>query len=278
MTLDPAIKGFVYDPVSLDYQDRETMLYALAVGAGTREDQLSLVYEESLQALPTLLVALPFSIFDQLEDGLGVRTEDALHGEQRLTLHRPVPPAGHLVARGHVERLWDKGQHAIIDTEVEVEVDGTLIATATYASFVRGAGGFGGERGSGLAAPEVTGAPDATAVHQTLAQQALLYRLTGDRNPLHADPAFALRAGQQRPILHGLCTYGTATRMVMDLVADGDPARVREANARFTSVVYPGDLLAVELWRLARDRAYARVTVPERGVTVIDPLLVTLTG
>jgi acyl dehydratase len=213
-----------------------------------------------------------------MEDELGVDLATVLHGEQRLQLHRPVPPAGELDIRAHVSKLWDKGSGAIIDTTAEVSVDGEPVATAVYSSFVRGGGGFGGERGSGLAAPAHDGPPDAVVVEATLPQQAQLYRLNGDTNPLHVDPEFARRAGFERPILHGLCTYGFATRMALPVVADGEPSNIIAVNARFTGVVYPGEALTVELWRTGTERAYGRVSVAARHSVVIDPLEISTTA
>ena len=265
--IDPAIEGIEYDPITREYGERDAILYALAVGA----TELEHVYERDLQVLPTFPVVLPFEALMQMEDKLGIPLEAVLHGEQRLQLHRPIPPRGRAVSRARVERVWDKGAGAVVDTIAEVEVDGELVATATYASFVRGGGGFGGERGSGLKPPGADGAPDATITQRTLDSQAQLYRLCGDSNPLHIDPAFAQRAGFDQPILHGLCTYGFAVRMAMGAIG-----RVAAADARFTGVVFPGDELAVEVWRVDAGSAYARVLVPARDAVVIDPLLLTL--
>jgi acyl dehydratase len=274
MTIDPGIEGIEYAPISRPYDARDTILYALAVGAGARDDELDLVYERSLRALPTFVVAPPFAALMQMEDRLGIDLATVLHGEQRLQLHRPVPASGHVDIRAHVSKVWDKGAGAVIDTTAEIAVDGEPVATTTYASFVRGGGGFGGERGAGLEAPAVDRPPDATATETTLDRQAQIYRLCGDTNPLHVDPAFARSAGFDRPILHGLCTYGFAVRMAMHLVGRD----VAGADARFTGVVFPGDTLAVELWRMDPLHAYLRVRVPERDAVVIDPLWLTLAG
>jgi acyl dehydratase len=272
--IDPRIEGVEYPPISRPYDERDTILYALAVGAGARADELDLVYERDLRALPTFPVAPPFAALMQMEDRLGIDLATVLHGEQRLELHRPVPARGHVDIRARVSKVWDKGAGAVIDTTAEIAVDGEPVATTTYASFVRGGGGFGGERGDGLKPPAVDRPPDATASETTLGRQAQLYRLCGDTNPLHVDPAFAASAGFDRPILHGLCTYGFAVRMATHLV-EGD---VVGADARFTGVVFPGDTLSVEMWQIDPRRAYLRVRVPERDAVVIDPLLVTLAG
>ena len=265
--IDPAIEGFEYDPIERAYGERDAILYALAVGA----TELDHVYERGLQVLPTFPVVLPFEALMQMDERLGIDLETVLHGEQRLQLHRPVPARGRALSRARVSGVFDKGAGAVVETTAEVEVDGELVATATYASFVRGGGGFGGERGAGLKPPAVDRPPDATARQATLEGQAQLYRLCGDTNPLHVDPAFAQRAGFDRPILHGLCTYGFGVRMAMQLVGP-----VTAADARFTGVVFPGDVLQVDVWRVDARHAYARVSVPARDVIAIDPLLLTL--
>ncbi len=268
MSLDPAIEGYEYAPIRKRYDERDCILYALGVGA----TELPFVYERGLRALPTFPVVPPFAALMLMEDELGVDLATVLHGEQRLRLHRPVPVHGELDIRAHVSKLWDKGSGAIIDTTAEVRVDGEAVATAVYSSFVRGGGGFGGDRGAGLAAAGPEGPPEAVVTEETHASQALLYRLSGDANPLHADPEFARRAGFERPILHGLCTYGYAARMALPVVADGDPDAVTGVDARFTGVVYPGETLALELWRTRPGAAYGRVSVPARNAVVIDPL------
>lgn len=273
MTIDPGILGFEYPRVERDYDERDTILYALGVGAGRRDDELRFVYEEGLETLPTFPVAPPFGALMLMEEALGVDLATVLHGEQRLTLHRSVPASGHLDIRAYVSGLYDKGRGAIIETTAEVKVDDEPVATTVYASFVRGGGGFGGERGAGLAAPDVSRPPDHVVTETIPATQAQLYRLSGDTNPLHVDPAFARAAGFDRPILHGLCTYGFAVRMAMHALEAG----VVDANARFTGVVFPGEQLRVELWRTAPARAYARVSVPERAAVVVDPLEISTT-
>jgi acyl dehydratase len=271
--LDPGIQGFEYPPISRPYGPQETILYALGVGAGAREDELRFVYEEGLEALPTLPVCPPYGALMLMDEALGIELADVLHGEQRLRLHRPVPASGHLDIQARVAKLWDKGAAAIIDTVAEMSVDGEPVATMTYATFVRDAGGFGGERGSGLKAATVDRPPDHSVRERTLPTQAQLYRLSGDTNPLHVDPAFARAAGFERPILHGLCTYGFAVRMAMHVL----PGVVVGADARFTGVVFPGDELLVEIWETAPQSAYARVSVPQREAVVIDPLEISTT-
>jgi 3-hydroxyacyl-CoA dehydrogenase/3a,7a,12a-trihydroxy-5b-cholest-24-enoyl-CoA hydratase len=268
MSIDPGIEGFEYPLVRRAYDARETMLYALAVGAGADDDELRFVYEDGLVALPTFPVIPPFDAMAQMEIALGLDFTKVVHGEQRLRLHRPVPAAGELFVRVRVSKLWDKAPHAIVDTTAEIDVDGERVATTTFSSFVRDGGGFGGERGTGLAAASPMSAADVVVRSRTLPQQARLYRLLGDTNPLHVDPSFAHRAGFERPILHGLCTYGFAVRMALPHIE----GPLTGADARFTGVVFPGDELLLELWKVTPRRAYGRVSVPARRVVVIEPL------
>ena len=273
MTIDPGVLGFEYPRVERDYDERDTILYALGVGAGRRDDELRFVYEQALEALPTFPVAPPYGALMLMEEALGVDLAAVLHGEQRLTLHRAVPAHGRLDIRTYVSALYDKGRGAIIETTAEVKVDDEPVATTVYSSFVRGGGGFGGERGTGLTAPDVARPPDHVLTETIPPTQAQLYRLSGDTNPLHVDPAFARAAGFERPILHGLCTYGFAVRMAMREL----DRPVVVADARFTGVVFPGDELRVELWRTDAATTYARVTVPRRDAVVIDPLEISTT-
>ena len=278
--LDPGIVGYAFPPLRRRYDARDTILYALGVGAGERPDELALVYEPRLQALPTLPVAPPYAALAGMQTALGVELADVLHGEQRLQLHRPVPCEGDAETAARVTAVWDKGPAgAIIDVTATTHVDGEPLATAVYSTFVRGAGGFGGERGSGLRAPARDRPPDHVARERTRPGQARLYRLAGDPNPLHIDPEFARRAGFERPVLHGLCTYGFAVRMALHLVAGGEPARIARADARFTGIVYPGDELLLELWQDGAGEAVSgRVSVPARDAVVIEPLAIALAG
>jgi acyl dehydratase len=198
-----------------------------------------------------------------------------LHGEQRLVVHHPLPSAGTLVASNRVAGVVDKGagRGALVYTvrELHDAVTGTLLATQTSTSFCRGDGGFGGP-----AAPVLEPHPvpareaDAFIDMRTLPQQALLYRLNGDLNPLHAAPAAARVAGFDRPILHGLCTLGVAGHALVRLLCDGDPHRLRALDARFSSPVFPGETIRVSAWHEADGRAAFRAHVVERGACVLD--------
>jgi MaoC like domain len=273
--LDPAVLGTAFEPYELDFDERDTLLYALSVGAGREPEELDFVYERDLQALPTQPVVAVSRVFMAMTGVLGIDGTRRVHGEQRLVLHRPPPARGRIRVEATVIGVWDKGGGAIVDVEVPLSVDGEPLATATFASFVRGAGGFGGERGSGglkVARPE--GPPAAIVLDRMSWNQALLYRLTGDLNPLHVDPVFARDSGFEEPIMHGLCSYGFAVRMAMKGLGWRRPAEIAEVNARFNAPVFPGEPLRLEVWEPRGGRVYARLVAG--GTVAIDPLEIVL--
>lgn len=238
-------------PVSWD-ADR-VILYHLGLGAGvppTDARELRYVYEEGLQVLPTfgVVAVQQASRHGTTVPGLVYDPAMLLHGEQELVVHRPLPPRASVTATARLAALYDKGKAAVAWVEVEAaDADGPMF-TARYGVFLRGAGGFGGDPGprSEWSAPERP--PDGEWAQPVLPQQALLYRLSGDKNPLHADPAFAARAGFDRPILHGLCTYGMACKVLVDRLLDGDATRVRGWRTRFAGSVFPGETLVTRAW------------------------------
>jgi acyl dehydratase len=257
------------------YTERDTMLYALSIGMARdplNEDELPYVFEKGglkTVASQACVIARPNLLLD-----VGLDRTKLLHGEQRLVLHRPLPPAAKLRADARVLEAYDKGagKGAVIYTETTVreEGDSQPLATLVSSVFCRGDGGFGGVKGSGLPPHEVpTRKPDLTTVAQTRADQALLYRLNVDRNPLHADPALAARAGFKAPILHGLCSYAIACRDILAYVCKYDHTRLREFDVRFTSPVYPGEKITTEIWVDGTTVSF-RCSVAERGVTVLN--------
>lgn len=257
------------------YGDRETMLYALGIGMGRDpldEQELAYVFEQpGLKTVPSMASVL--ARVPLLKD-CGYDYSKVLHGEQKLTLHRALPPEGELVARSRVVAAYDKGpgKGAVILTETEVRLasDDQPLFTQQSTTFARGDGGFGGPAGSGPAPhPIPERAPDQSVTLETRKDQALLYRLNGDRNPLHADPALAKRVGFPVPILHGLCTYGTACRAILKSVAAYDHTRIRGFDVRFSAPVYPGESIATDIWLDARVVSF-RCRVPERDVVVIN--------
>lgn len=256
------------------YTDRETMLYALGIGMGRDpldETELPFVFEDrglkTVASMATVLTRVPL-----LKD-CGYDYTKVVHGEQRLTLHRPLPPQGELIANARVTEAYDKGagKGAVIYTETTVKSagDGQPMFTLLSNTFARGDGGFGGPSGSGPAPhtlPERK--PDGTVTLETRKDQALLYRLNGDRNPLHADPVLAKKVGFPAPILHGLCTYGTACRALLQEVARYDHTKIRGFDVRFSSPVYPGESIATDYWVDGKVVSF-RCRIAERGDVVV---------
>ena len=257
------------------YTDRETLLYAVSVGMGRDPldaNELPYVYEKTaLRTVPsmaTVLTRIPL-----LKD-CGYDYTRVVHGEQRLTLHRPLPAQGDIIASARVVATYDKGagKGALIYTETDVRLaDGDqALYTLLSCTFARGDGGFGGPAGSGPAPhPIPARAPDLTESFETRADQALLYRLNGDRNPLHADPELAQRVGFPVPILHGLCTYGIACRAILKMAAGYDHRRIRALDVRFSKPVYPGETIETQMW-LDGGTVSFRCLVSQRSAVVID--------
>jgi acyl dehydratase len=276
MGLDHSLVGVPGEPQLRSWDSKDALLYAVGVGAGLGDplQELEFTTENSegieQRVLPTfaVLVARPHA-----SRSLGDFDPAMLvHAEQAFELHRPLPVAGAVRATSTVTGIYDKGSGAlvVIQTEAADASTGELLVTARSGVFIRGEGGFGGPRGS--EPPwELPGLPpDYQVVRQTRPEQALLYRLSGDRNPLHADPKFAARAGFSRPILHGLCTYGVTGRALLRVLCDGDPARFGSMSGRFTRPVLPGEPLTVSVW-LAGDGEHALFqTARADGTVVID--------
>lgn len=244
------------------YTPKDTMLYALGLGLGADpldEKQLRFVYEKDLAALPTMAAVLASPGFWMRErKELGIDFMKLVHGEQAVTLHAPLPPSGTVTGRTRVTRVVDKGEGkgAVLHVEKElVDGDQQRLATVESVYFLRGDGGFSKADGqadeaapAALATPESP--PEFVLDLPTRPDQALLYRLSGDMNPLHADPAFAAKVGFARPILHGLATWGMAGRGLVEAYAGSDPTRLRAMRARLSAPVYPGETLRFEGWRV----------------------------
>ena len=249
----PAILELREEDERLVWKDRDSMLYALGVGMGAdplNERELPFVYENGLKALPSFATVLTFPV--RFLARSGVNFARVVHGEQEIELHRTIPAEGEAVGSSRVTAVYDKGDKGailILQTTLK-DPAGELLATLTSAIFARADGGFGGPAG-GEAPPHPIPerAPDLSLDFPTRPDQALLYRLCGDRNPLHADPAFAKMVGFPRPILHGLCTYGITCRAVLQAYTDFDPAPIKSHKARFSAPVFPGETITVDLWR-----------------------------
>ncbi|MFD4608518.1 MaoC/PaaZ C-terminal domain-containing protein [Streptomyces sp. NPDC058451] len=244
----------------ISWSPRDVLLYHLGIGAGlpaTDPGELRYTLETRLHVLPSFATVAgggPPGVIGGLSmPGVDVDLARVLHGGQSLTVHRPLPVAGTATATSRIAAVYDKGTAAVLVMRTEVADGDGPLWTGDAEIFVRGEGGWGGDRGPSArtAAPagEPTGEPDRTVERTVREDQALLYRLSGDYNPLHADPEFAERAGFDRPILHGLCTYGMTLKAVVDALLGGDVTRVRSWSTRFAGVVYPGETLRVRMWR-----------------------------
>jgi len=247
--LDLNLVGKTRGPVLTEYTWQDAALYALAVGAGSEE--LCLIYENypgGMQVLPGFVVVPSIHALPDLGD---VNWPLMMHGEQIIKVHQPLPPSAKLTLIGKVANIFDKGKGALIEVTVSGNLeDGSPLFDAQWNIFYVGAGGFGGDPGPKAASHEPPDSPpDFEATYQVPLNQAALYRLLGDLNPLHIDPQAAALAGFDRPILHGLCTYGYASRAIINGLLDGDPDRLKEFATRFANPVYPGDRLTIKVWR-----------------------------
>ena len=277
MPLDYAtVKDWRFDEVRQRYDEKDAMLYALGIGLGQDpedERQLRYVYERDLLAFPTMSVVLGYPGFWVRDPRTGIDWIKVVHGEQRLAMHAPLPASGVIIGRSRNTHVVDKGadKGALVITERTLHDEaGACLATLTQTTFCRGDGGFGGgDDGPSPArhAARRAGPPLRTA-HR--AAGALLYRLNADRNPLHADPEVARRAGYPRPILHGLCTYGVAAHAIVRACCGYDASRLASLNARFSAPVYPGETLQCDIWRLPDGQVRFLARALERGVVVMS--------
>ncbi len=245
---------------SFAWTSSDVLLYHLGIGFGSRRgdnlDARTLTYTldgDDLQVLPSFGVVLP--TFHDTEPprvsfpGIEIDLAKVVHGSQSIEVHRPIPRSGSGTVRTTIAEVWDKGSAAVVVQEgVAVDESGAPLFTTRSSIFARGEGGFGGERGPSTRFDPPDRAPDLDTTYAVAPQQALLYRLCGDRNPLHADPGFAERAGFPAPILHGLCSYGIVLREVVQGLLDSDAGAVRSFGARFAGIVFPGETIRVRGW------------------------------
>jgi len=261
----------------------QVILYHLGVGAGdppTDPGELEYTYEKNLKVLPSYGVIPVFGALGKLGavPGLEFNFAMLLHGEQDIEIHRPIPPAATVESSGKVAGLYDKGKACLCVLEVETrEKGGEPLFTNRFSLFLRGEGGFGGESGpkAGNVAPDRK--PDGTVERTLLPQQALLYRLSGDKNPLHADPDFAKIGGFDRPIIHGLCSYGVVCKAIVDEVLGGDVTKVARYQARFAGVGFPGETYQISYWKEG-DKILVQASSKERGAPIITNAAITLRG
>ncbi len=272
-----ALINFHIPEVEQQLTKRDAMLYALGVGLGADPcdaDQLKFVYESDLHALPTMAIILGYPGPWHAHPATGITRSHVVHGEQGFTIHKPLPVEGAIIGQTKVAGVIDKGKDkgALVQTECTVrdKASGNTLCTLTSTTFCRADGGFGGPAGPTKSPhPIPDGAPDAVCDLPTLPQAALIYRLSGDYNPLHADPAYAQKAGFKIPILHGRCTFSIAGHALLRTCCGYDPARFKSMAGRFSAPVYPGETIRTEMWRSGNGVSF-RSTVPARGVTVLN--------
>ena len=278
MPINPDAVGSRGEPARHSWESKDAILYALGVGAGAVDplDELTFTTENTQnvdqQVLPTMAVVLASGSAGAFAAIGSFNPAMLVHGEEAITLHGPIPVAGEVETVGEITGIYDKGKGAVVEvTSVSTDTaSGHPLFTVVMSAFIRGEGGWGGDRGpSGPRNVAPERAPDHEVTYATRPDQALLYRLSGDRNPLHSDPAFAAFGGFDRPILHGLCTYGFTGRALLHTLCGSDPARFTSMEGRFSSPVFPGEALTVKMWTTGSGEAIFQTAAAD-GRIVLD--------
>ncbi|HSZ41930.1 MAG TPA: MaoC/PaaZ C-terminal domain-containing protein [Trebonia sp.] len=279
MGLDHSVVGVASEPQLRSWDSKDALLYAVGVGAGLGDPLAELEFTTENCAGIEQRVLPTFGVL--IAQARGARSLGdfnramLVHAEQYVELHRPLPVAGSVSTVSTVTGIYDKGSGALVASENHAvdAATGEPLVTARGGTFIRGEGGFsehsGGERGRDYPWQRPDREPDHTVTLATRPEQALIYRLSGDRNPLHVDPKFAARGGFDKPILHGLCTYGVTGRALLHALCGSDPARFGSMYGRFSRPVWPGDALTISIWRTGDGAAVFQTTRPD-GVVVID--------
>jgi acyl dehydratase len=269
--IDLRLVGKKYGPIPFEHTWRDVVLYALSIGA--QAEELPFVYENAkggLRVFPSFSVVMGMDLLIDLFKDLQVDLSRFIHGEQAIKLHRTIPSEGKTLIEGEIAHIYDKVKGALIVWRKKVMTEGgDPLAETESGIFYLGEGGFGGDPGpkAEILEPPKRTEPDFTVSHFIPENQAALYRLNGDFNPLHVDPDFAKRGGFPRPILHGLCTYGHAVRAILFKACNGEVGRFKEFKTRLSGVVYPGDSLVTEGWRDKAGRYLIRSRT-DRGVVL----------
>jgi len=276
------VKNWDFGAITHSYAERDSMLYALGIGIGADpldRGQLNFVYEKNLQTVPTMATVLGTPGFWWRNPRTGTDWVKLVHGEQAVRVFKPLPPSATVVSYNRVMSITDKGAGkgaiAVIKRELKEQSSGELLAEVVHGTFLRGDGGYSASPAQSDPAPPALPAPPAAAPSfeielATLERQALLYRLSGDYNVLHADPEVAQAAGFPRPILHGLCTYGMAAHAVLRAVTGYDATRIRAFAVRFTAPVYPGETIKFQLWPRDSQSFHLRARIDARDVVVLN--------
>jgi len=269
MPLNPDAIGSETEPVDASWTNKDALLYAVGIGAG--HEELAFTTENTKgveqQVFPTFPVVIGWGKGSPMGKIGTFNPALLVHGQQAVTLHRPIPVEGTVTLVGRIAAMYDKQKAAVVVTETEATMDGEPLYSNRASVFIRGEGGWGGERGpSGPQNAPPERAPDHEVTYQTSPDQAFVYRLSGDRNPLHTDPSFAAMGGFDRPILHGLCSYGFTGRALLHSLCGSDPARFQHIEGRFAAPVLPGEGLTVRAWETGDGEAVFTTSVGDRVV------------
>ena len=271
MPLNPDAVGTVGEPTSTGWTSKDALLYAVSLGLGV--DQLAFTTENTTgvaqQVLPTFPVVVGWGAGSAMHNIGTFNPALLVHGQQAVTLHKTLPVEARVTVQQKIVAMHDKGKAAVVVTETTAtdDADGSPMYTLISSAFIRGEGGWGGDRGpSGPQNVPPERSADSQITLQTSPDQALLYRLNGDRNPLHSDPSFAAMGGFDRPILHGLCSYGFTARALLGIFCGDDAAKFKHIEARFASPVIPGEALTILAWQTANGEALFTTAVGDRVV------------
>lgn len=260
LPLNSEIVGLKLDPVEGSWQAKDTILYALGVGAQP-EGELEFVYEgKGPKVLPTFGVIAGLNGIAGFLGKVDVNPLMILHGEQAIELIRSIPAKAKVTTESEIVAVWDKGKAAVVEIQATTSDENGVLFKNTSSLFVRGAGNFGGERGPSASVNTPEKDPDFLITYQTRPEQAAIYRLSGDINPLHIDPDFAKAAGFDKPFIHGLCTYGFVGRAILNSVCEKDPERFGYFKARFAERVYPGEEITTKIWKLDDNSYHVEAT------------------